>query len=183
MAAITLFYVEEKKTLIHHFFFNASFLRLEPSPRLVSSISKEDNTVAKMRGLLLLHVFFLNVFPFPCDFCLFLRVNAFTLDAMFCSTNPTIVRTRSSSRLLRWKKNLAIIFFLFLQSENTLETSLDRKMGWVYLSSVNSRRIIRPQNPIKKTDKQTDKIRRIIRLNWTSSRFHISTYYPSKMYY
>ena len=62
---------------------------------------KRGQYCGKNEGSLLLHVFFFNVFPFPCDFCLFLRVSAFTLDAMFCSTNPTIVRTRCSSRLLR----------------------------------------------------------------------------------
>ena len=68
----------------------------------LSPPSNEDNTVAKNEGFILTpRVLFGSFFPILSDLSLFLRVGAFTLDAMFCSTNPSTQRSLSSSRLFR----------------------------------------------------------------------------------
>ena len=93
----------------------------------------------------------------------------FVLRILRCNA-PFLV---SSARLFRKKKQPRPS--VFWKARRHWGRGWVEKMGWVYLSSVNSRRIIRLwqiirlQNPSKKTDK----VRRIIRPNWTTAVLHL----------
>ena len=86
----------------------------------------------------------------------------------------------SSARLFRKKKQPRPS--VFWKARRHGGRGWVEKMGWVYLSSVNSRRIIRLwqiirlQNPSKKKDK----VRRIIRPNWTTAFFTLEMDYSSE---
>ena len=85
---------------MYYVFFNVRFSKSRA--QALSPPSNEDNNVAKNEGFILTpRVLFGSFFPILGDLSLFLRVGAFTLDVMFCSTNPTTQRTLSSSRLFR----------------------------------------------------------------------------------
>ena len=85
---------------MYYVFFNARFSKSRAQG--LSPPSNEDNTVAKNEGFILTpRVLFGSFFLILGDLSLFLRIGAFTLDAMFCYTNPTTQRTLSSPRLFR----------------------------------------------------------------------------------
>ena len=66
---------------MYYFFFKVRFSKSRAQG--LSPPSNEDNTVAKNEG------FIFTPSSILCDLSLSLRVGAFTLDATFCSTNPT----------------------------------------------------------------------------------------------
>ena len=85
---------------MYYVFFNVRFSKSRAQG--LSPPSNGDNNVAKNEGFILTpRVLFGSFLPILGDLSLFLRVGAFTLDAMFCSTNPKTQRTLSSSRLFR----------------------------------------------------------------------------------
>ena len=103
-----------------------------------------------------LHVFFLNVFPFLCDLRLYPCMSVLSLSAAcFVIRIPRC----NAPFLVPAKNNFVSNFF------EKARRHLGR--GWIQKFETNNglRRIIRLQNPSEKTDKQTDKIRRINRLN------------------
>ena len=122
--------------------------------------------------------------------------------------------TLSSARLCTTKKQLRLS--VFWKARRHWERGWAEKMGWVYPSSVNSRRIIRLkrritsdelsvqieqgpflhlrwiihlrriirlQNPWKLTEKQMDKIRRIVHAKLRPFHFQITTYHLSDANY
>ena len=123
-------------------------------------------------------------------------------------------RTLSSARLFRKKKQPRPS--VFWKASRHWGREWAEKMGWLYPSSVNSRRIIRLkrriksdelsvqieqrpflhlrwiirlrriihlQNPSKLTEKQMDKVRRIVHPKLRPFRFQITTYYLSDASY